>query len=260
MTKPALIIALAWLAFTSVGQADPRIRTQVYAPDKVIRLIGHYGYQIAIELPPAERIESIALGDAATWQATPNKRGNVLFVKPVDEGEPTNMTVMTGTRTYSFELIARRRDADTSPGEITYLLRITEPAIEAAPATPAALREPELIARQKPVNRRYSYKGSMENLPSRVYDDGVSTVFEWPAGVETPAIFYRRPDGAESIVNYSYKDGAIVVHVIAAEFILRNGREVTQIFNDGFAAVERGPDAPQPRRRKKGGPFGLFGE
>lgn len=259
--KPfGVLAAIAAVMLASGAHADPRIRTQVYSPDKVIRLTGHYGYQIAIELPPAERIESIALGDAATWQATPNKRGNVLFVKPVDEGEPTNMTVMTGTRTYSFELAARRRDAGTPPSEITYLLRITEPVVEATPAAPAALRETDLVARQKPVNTRYSYKGSAQNLPSRVYDDGVSTMFEWPAGVETPAIFYRRPDGAESIVNYSYKGGAIVVHVVAAEFILRNGEEVTQVFNDGFKAVERGPDAPQPRKKKRGGPFGLFGE
>lgn len=256
----AVFAAMLAAMSASAAHADPRIRTQVYSPDKVIRLTGHYGYQIAIELPPAERIESIALGDAATWQATPNKRGNVLFVKPVDEGEPTNMTVMTGTRTYTFELAARRRDAETSPAEVTYLLRITEPAVEATPAVAAALREPDLVARQRPVNARYSYKGSTQNLPSRVYDDGVSTMFEWPQGVETPAIFYRRPDGAESIVNYSYKDGAIVVHVVAAEFILRNGEEVTQVFNDGFRAIDRGPDAPQPRRKKKGGPFGLFGE
>lgn len=41
---------------------------------------------------------------------------------------------------------------------------------------------------------------------------------------------------------------------------MRNGKEVTQIFNDGYREIERGPDAPQPRgkQKKKGGLFGLF--
>ncbi|NWG93384.1 MAG: TrbG/VirB9 family P-type conjugative transfer protein [Parvularculaceae bacterium] len=256
-----LAIAIA-LAFAAPASADPRIREVVYAPEKVIRLVGHYGYQIAIEFPAPEKIESVALGDSLTWQVTPNKRGNVLFVKPVDEGEPTNMMVVTSQRYYTFELTAKRRTPETPIAEITYFLRISIP-VDGAPS----IEEPALlggdapsISAPAPINDRYTYSGSKLNLPSRVFDDGVSTTFEWPRGVETPAIFYRRPDGAESIVNYSYKGDAIIVHQIAPEFILRNGKEVTQIFNDAYREIERGPDAPQPRskRKKKGGLFGLF--
>jgi type IV secretion system protein VirB9 len=137
------------------------------------------------------------------------------------------------------------------------LLRIVEPVTEPAASAPAPLREDAPL---RSINTRYSYTGSLANLPSRVYDDGVVTTFEWPRGVEAPAIFYRRADGSESIVNYSYKDGAIVVHQVAKRFILRNGKNVTEIFNDGFVDVARGPDAPQPRggEKKKGGLLGLF--
>jgi type IV secretion system protein VirB9 len=239
--------------------ADPRIREIVHAPNSVIKLTGHYGYQIAIEFPEPERIESVAVGDSLTWQVTPNKRGNLLVVKPVDEGDPTNMTVITSAAFYTFELTSKAREASTPLSEITYLLRIKQPAAEPAQAA-IALRESALPTAAAPRNENYTYKGSKQNLPSRVYDDGKSTVFEWPEGVETPAIFYRRPDGSESIVNYSNRDGAIVVHQIAAEFVLRNGREVTYIYNDAYSDIDRGPAAPQPRRKKKGGPFGLFGE
>jgi type IV secretion system protein VirB9 len=244
---------------TAPAHADPRIRSVAYSPDKVIRLVGHYGYQTAIEFPAPDRIESVAVGDSLTWQVTPNKRGNVLFVKPVDEGDATNMTVVTTERYYTFELVARRRTPETPASEVTYLLRIEPPATAAAAPDPVILRESGMPAAAPAYNERYSYSGSTQNLPSRVYDDGVSTYFEWPRGVEAPAIFQRKPDGGESIVNFSYKDEAIVVHLIAPEFILRNGREVTQIFNDAYAAVDRGPSAPQPRKKKKGGLFGLFG-
>ncbi len=258
MNRFAALFALALLA-ASPAQADPRIREIIAAPDRVIRLTGHYGYQIAIEFPEPERIESVAVGDSLTWQVTPNKRGNVLVIKPVDAGDPTNMTVITSDRFYTFELTSKARTPDTPPSEITYLLRIRQAPADPEPAA-VDLRETSLEPAATPKNENYTYKGSKQNLPSRVYDDGISTVFEWPTGVQTPAIFHRRSDGGESIVNYSNRDGAIVVHQVAAEFVLRNGRDVTYIYNEAFADVDRGPDAPQPRRKKKGGPFGLFGE
>jgi len=252
------VLALAAIA-ASPASADPRIREIVFSENGVIRLIGHYGYQIAIEFPEPERIESVALGDSLSWQATPNKRGNVLVIKPVDEGDPTNMTVITSGRFYTFELSSKARNAQTPAAELTYLLRIKQPA-SAAPATAVDLRDTALAPASTARNDNYTFKGSRQNLPSRVHDDGVSTYFEWPAGVQTPAIFFRRSDGIESIVNYSNRDGAIVVHQVAAEFVLRNGREVTYIYNENFADIDRGPAAPQARRKKKGGPLGLFGE
>ena len=258
MKRLIAISALA-LFLVSPAAADPRIREIIAAPDRVIRLTGHYGYQIAIEFPDPERIESVAVGDSLTWQVTPNKRGDVLVIKPVDEGDPTNMTVITSGGFYTFELTSKIRGPETPPSEVTYLLRIRPAPAEPAPAA-VDLRETTVEPQKKPHNENYTYKGSKLNLPSRVYDDGVSTVFEWPAGVQAPAIFHRRSDGGESIVNYSNRDGAIVVHQVAAEFVLRNGREVTYIYNEDYADIDRGPDAPQPRRKKKGGPFGLFGE
>lgn len=256
--KSLIACLFAALAALTAAHADPRIREIVYAPDRVIKLTGHYGYQIAIEFPAPERIESVAVGDSLTWQVTPNKRGDVLVIKPVDEGDPTNMTVITSGQFYTFELTSKARDAATPASEITYLLRIKPPAADPAPQA-ANLRETALLP-AAPRNENYTYKGSTENLPSRVFDDGNATVFEWPAGVQTPAIFYRRADGSESIVNYTNRDGAIVVHQIGAEFVLRNGKAVTYIYNEAFAEIDRGPDAPQPRRKKKGGPFGLFRE
>jgi type IV secretion system protein VirB9 len=249
-----LILALC----AAPAAADPRIRTVTYSPEKVISVVGHYGYQIAIEFPSDEAIESVAIGDSMSWQATPNKRGDALFIKPVDIGEPTNMTVMTATRHYAFELAARRRTETTPVSEIVYLLKVRLPEEARQPAV--ALKDPPAIplAERDDLNRRYTFTGARENLPSRVYDDGRSTTFEWPEGAETPAIFARRPDGGEAIVNYSYAGPTIVVHQVAREFILRNGGAVTRIYNDGFVEVDRGPDAPAPRAEKKRGFLGLF--
>jgi type IV secretion system protein VirB9 len=252
----ALIVLLsAIVAAPPADAADPRIRTVVYSPDRVISLVGHFGYLMTIELPAGERIENVAIGDSIAWQVTPNKRGDMLFVKPVDVGQPTNLTVMTAARQYSFELSARARKPQTPLSEITYMLRIQLPEASKAQAPADLSARPSLLNR--PIaNERYTYSGAPENLPSRVYDDGVSTVFEWPQGAATPAIFVPGPDGKDSVVNYSYAGERIVVHQVAEKFVLRNGKRVTTLYNEGYDAPAPGPDAPEPRGRKKRGLLG----
>lgn len=249
------LLSMLIFAAAPVRAADPRIRAVVYAPDRVISLVGHFGYLMTIELPAGERIENVAIGDSVAWQVTPNKRGDMLFVKPIDVGQPTNLTVMTAARQYSFELSARARKSDTPLSEITYVLRIQLPEASKMSAPTDLSARPSLLAR--PItNEHYTYTGAAENLPSRVYDDGVSTVFEWPQGAAAPAIFVPGPDGKDSVVNYSYAGERIVVHQVAEKFILRNGKRVTTLYNEGYAPPAPGPDAPEPRGRKKRGDFG----
>lgn len=264
MKRFAPVVIALLLAVSGGGSAaagDPRIRTMTYTPDRVISLIGHFGYLITIELPPGERVENVALGDSLSWQVTPNKRGDMLFVKPVDEGPPTNLTITTGDRQYSFELTARRRTPETPPSEMTYLLRLRLP--DAAPLAAADAEDvsprPSSLLDRPITNERYTYDGAKENLPSRVYDDGVSTFFVWPQGAATPAIFAPGPDGKDSVVNYSYAGEKIVVHQVAERFTLRNGKLVTTIYNDGYHPPDPGPDAPAPREQRHRGFLGLGG-
>ena len=71
------------------GGGDPRIQTRrLYDADQVVQLQGAPGYQLDVEFAPDERIESVAVGDSAAWQVTPNRRGDRLFVKPLQAGVP----------------------------------------------------------------------------------------------------------------------------------------------------------------------------
>lgn len=254
-----LLTILAALCAAPAIAGDPRIRTVTYAPERVIPLVGHYGYQIAVEFPEGERIENVAIGDSLGWQVTPNKRGDVLFLKPVDLGDPTNLTVMTETRRYSFELDARLRKEETPLSEITYVLRIRLPKADYVEPEPA-LDTPVSSIESRDLNTAYTYSGSPANLPSRVYDDGASTSFEWPKGAQAPAIFVAGPDGKDVIINFSYAGERILVHEVAEKFVLRNGSQVTYLYNEGYTAPEPGPEAPQPRKKKSGFLFFNGGE
>ncbi len=76
-----------------------------YRRDQVVQIEGAPGYQVLIALAPDERIENVALGDSSAWQAVASQSGNLLFVRPTQDGVSTNMTVITSARFYAFDLV-----------------------------------------------------------------------------------------------------------------------------------------------------------
>lgn len=228
----ALILALAapMAAYAAgvptPGVLDPRIQTVDYDPDQVVLLQGTLGYQFMIEFGQDEKIQTVSIGDALGWQVTPNRNAGVLFLKPIDRGSATNMTVLTDQRRYAFELQVAP-PASTAP--ILYIARMTYPqpvmaAIE--PAAPPAPEAPPTVA-----NSSYSMTGSLDGRPARIFDDGKMTYFEWPPQASTPAIFAAAADGSESLVDYVVRGPYVVVEQLGARFMLRNGKSVITVVN-----------------------------
>ena len=131
-----LSLALAVLAVPAVAAADDaRIVEKFYDAGKVVRIDGRTKVQATIQFGEDEQIENVAIGDSQAWQVTPNKRANLLFVKPLAAGVSTNMTVVTDKHTYLFDLVA---SASAKP---LYVLKFTypeEPKAAAAPQMAAA--------------------------------------------------------------------------------------------------------------------------
>jgi type IV secretion system protein VirB9 len=223
---------------------DARIRVVPYAPNSIVELKAALGYQLMIEFGPDERIENVAIGDSLGWQITPNRKANLLFVKPMDKVPLTNMTVVTNLRTYLFEMIPETPPAHRGDRSVMYALQFayppekTQPA-DAKPAPPA----PPQVA-----NSAYSYTGSTKILPTRIFDDGHATYFQFREGEDYPAIFTVDHDKGEAVVNSSIRGGYVVVDEIARDFTLRQGNDVTRIFNDGFREPQPGPLSPTPRK------------
>lgn len=227
------------------GLLDPRIRSVFYNPDQVVQLKGYFGFQMMIEFAPDERIENVSIGDGVAWQVTPNKRANLLFLKPVDRAAPTNMTVVTDRRRYAFELVSQAKGASHAP-DMAYVVRFTYPP-EPLPPPPEKPLPPAPPERK---NTHYTYTGSRTSLPSLVFDDGRFTYFQWPQTTPTPAVFAVAGEGGEALVNFGVRDGYLVVEQVAPKFVLRNGQEVTTVLNDGWREPKPGPDAPRPHTAK----------
>lgn len=226
----ALAASPALAVVPQPGPGDPRIHLVQYDPEEVVELKVALGYQLSVEFDPAEKIENVAIGDSLGWQVTPNRRANLLFLKPMSARPQTNMTVITNLRRYNFELSVRPRSAARSaPFSVRFLYAPPVVAYIAPPPPP-----PPPVER----NASYSYQGSAKTLPVKVFDDGLDTYFSFREAEDLPAIFAVDPDGGESVVNTRQRSGYLVVDRVARGFVLRRGSEVTRIYNDGFRIEE----------------------
>jgi type IV secretion system protein VirB9 len=115
---PIAALLLAASAAPALAR-DARLVDHRYNDREVVRIQGQLGVQASVAFAEDEHIENVAIGDSASWQITPNKRANLLFVKPLSPRARTNMTVVTDRRTYFFDLVA-------APGSSPlYVLRFT---------------------------------------------------------------------------------------------------------------------------------------
>ena len=246
MTKtPALFLALALFSSPTLAASDPRLKSVHYETDKVVTVLGRLGYQSMIEFGNGEQIENVAVGDSSAWQVTPNKRANLLFLKPLFGKAKTNMTVVTDQRTYLFDLSV------ASTGAPLYNLRFTYGARppEAQPqqrriAYPSLLANASgaapAIAHPK-LNYDWKAKGKKELLPARTYDDGRSVYLQWKAGVPMPALYARDAEGRESLVNYRQVGAFIVIDQVPHALVMRLGKRTGYLIN-------RHPPKAQPFR------------
>ncbi len=217
MTRLALIV-LAFFALVGAmvprgGTVDPHIQTVMYDPDRVVELRGALGWQIMIEFAADERIENVSIGDSLAWQVTPNKRAKMLFLKPLLRNATTNMTVITSQRRYAFALSTGPRTARTP-----WILQFQYPA-------PAVLMLPEPVPPPPAaLNFGYVRAGHAAVMPTRVWDDGRQTYFEFGPNTPFPAIFAVGPGKKdESLVNVVTRGRVQVVQQTGWSFILRAG-------------------------------------
>jgi len=211
---------------------DHRIRSLLFVPDHVVRLRGWVGYHIDLEFESGESFQTLGGGDLAglTYGAFDNH----LVLKPAAPAVRTNLTVITNRRTYVIDYAVSAGRPDPMTDELVYSLRFQYPTLPGP--TPGEKVTDSLagapVARFQ--NRDYAYCGHPSLQPIAASDDGVHTRLRFGLSAETPAIFVRSDDGTESLLNYSVEGQDIVIHRLARHFILRRGRLVGCVTNQGF--------------------------
>lgn len=229
------VAALALTVVPAPAFADERLVEVRYDAAKVYRVEGKPKVQATIRFGEDEAIENVAVGDSNAWQITPNKRANLLFVKPLLARANTNMTVVTNKRTYLFDLVA------SPAAQPLYVLSFKYPDAPKPVVLPGAqIAQNEAPAPEKPttvdptqINFAWSKSGNEKLLPESVFDDGEATFLTWPEGRSVPAILITDPAGTEGPVNFTVRGNTIVVEGVPPQIVLRAGKERALIVNGG---------------------------
>jgi type IV secretion system protein VirB9 len=212
---------------------EKKFRSFLYNPNEVYRYIGHYTYQGFIEFEQGETIGTISMGNPSLWLF--ESLGNRLFLKPVGEdGSETNMTVITSKKVYHFELMAREAKG-IADKNLIFVVKFVYPdekeknIVEFSKTNLSD--EPDLRDLSK-YNFNYQYTGEKSIAPSKVFDNGQFTYFQFSnKNSEIPAIFNVDADGFESLVNYRVSADYVIVERVGAQFTLRNGSEIVCVYN-----------------------------
>ncbi|MBS0374238.1 MAG: TrbG/VirB9 family P-type conjugative transfer protein [Proteobacteria bacterium] len=222
-------IAIGLLLSGSI-RADPRVRSVDYEPNEVVPLTAFVGYHVHVEFGQDEQFVNLAAGDTAALDV--GAEGNHLLLKPRAAAGPTNLTVLTNRRTYFFEYraLARAPRADEAVYSIAFRYRDARPATlpVGSPDADSQLQKPRPVA-----NRDYWYCGDPALRPLAAVDDGLQLRLTFADYAEWPAVYASEADGTESLVNYHVEGGAMILHRLAARFVLRRGKEVGCVVNRG---------------------------
>lgn len=215
-------------ATTAVIRTDPRIRHYAYSENNVYRLDLYLKSVTAVQFESGEEVESILIGDSASWEVVKLKSGNVVSIKPVVAAADTNMTIYTDRRVYSFELHSSGESVPGAPN----IFR----SVFTYPAPPKRRTTPVTTA---PVIIRTDYlvAGQASFRPKWVQDNGRQTTFFLATNAPRPAIFKVGADQKEELINSRTDGSRIIVDGISDIWVLRIGDQSICIKVDKQAGV-----------------------
>lgn len=225
------------------SKGDARIRFVDYDPYNVVTIYGQVGISTMIVFAPDEMVIDKGSGDSQAWDLGVHSKHNGFSVKPKAAVADTNIQIITNKRAYNFDL-----KLATGKQAAFWAVYFRYPA--AARAQEAKAQEADqvraLLDRGAPAgNRRYTVEGSSDLAPAEVWDDGIHTYFRFAERARIPAVYGAGHDddaSLERIDNQSTRpDGVLQVPGVRRKFVLRIGREVACVYNEGYD-----PAAPRP--------------
>ena len=265
------LAAPAWALQTphSCG-GDPHVQCATYDPNQSYRVATAAGSAVFIQFEPGEKVikDGAGMGDKKAWSLGMNDSGALL--KPIAAQPETNFLIVTNRRVYAISLAAA-----TAAQPATWILRFDYPdarekeasaqlrrqqavtaALAGTPRSPmpraplpggkaaflATLQAVGNPGAQLPAgdvsgasNMQYMMRGDQVLAPTLLWDDGRFTYFKYSTTRDLPTIFTKLPDGGEATVNFHMEGDTIVVHEVSKEFVIRYGKSVLGIRNDGYS-------------------------
>lgn len=196
-------------------------------------------YPSYIEFSETETVNTIYSPKPEAWQFIPIK--NRLFLKPIEEGADTTLTVMTNQRVYFFELHAQYAAGPFDPN-LVFFIKFRYPS-EIREQGQGIGNENSIIqyvmtdipdlSKPDKYNFNYTVSGDYNITPIKIFDDGTFTYMEFreKSGI-LPAIFKVDSTGYEAMINFRMIGPYIAVEGIFPVLSLRYGPETVCVFNE----------------------------
>lgn len=195
------------------GPRDARVRVATYQEGQVYRLSVSLTHVTTVEFSEGETIRSIIAGDTEGFEIDGVPGGRAFAIKPLARAVHTNVTVYTNRRSYYFNV----KEASQPT---FYVVQFRYPEDNRRTANAVAAQAP---------NYNYGANERIEITPTRVWDDGTFTYFQFGRNAPVPAIF-RHSNGRERTVNtQQVQNGVIRVSGVNPEWVLRLGEAVVCI-------------------------------
>ena len=231
-----LIICILFLTNTFAIEkpiaTDSRIKTFIYNPNEIFKVVVHYNYQTSIEFGKDEEIKTISSGNNYVWQLTP--MGNRLFIRPLEDNILTNMTIITNERVYQFE-IQSKPYSNSTDNELVYVVRFFYPTTEEKGVMPEVekVQNRDGIFEIKPYNFNYDMIGPVKFLPTKVFDDGVKTYLYYNKDIRLtrPSIKIVKNEGKVLKVTPKVVGDYLVIDDIGKTLQLSFNNNVVEITN-----------------------------
>lgn len=241
MLKPIAITLLACVSFATIAGAaspsaetrsDPRIRHYPYSENQVYKLDLYLKSVTAVQFSESEEVQSILIGDSASWEVVKLQSGNVVSIKPTIPSAATNMTIYTTKHVYVFELRSMNEYVAGTGETPVFRTIFTYPQ----PVRPKTVSAPKV----EQINSSYMFSGKAVFKPLWVQDNGRQTSFFLPENAPRPVVMKVGPKRTEELVNSRTIGNRIVVDGVSDFWVLRIGDETVCIGRDD-AIRERTP-------------------
>ncbi len=254
----ALVLLSMPLMLASAAQpsdrSDPRLREVMYDANAVVTVPVKRGMVTLVEFDKGEAITEVAVGQGgdctkpdAVWCVAAQPGGRHLYVKAKSAADaPNNLAVITDRRSHALRFVVLP-DGDRQTPVFRMAIRSPKPAaappslaeMEPIPPPPTAQQivAERLAAKPTVLNTQYALAegaGSVDIVPTLVYDDGRFTYLRFPGNREVPAVFHVLGDGSETLVNARMEDDTLVVDRVSRRLMLRAGSAVVGIWNEAF--------------------------
>ena len=226
---------------------DARIQKTAYNEEDVVLIRTVNGYSTEIIFDKDEIVKKFGSGYSDAWDFV--HEDNHFYLKPKAPDANTNLFITTNKRSYAFDL---RLVADKN--QATYRVKFIYPSDEAERKRmvdeTAVVEERLNTGLVLPDTRgsglsavvlgaNYNYSMSLgskstEIAPIEAYDNQHFTVLRFKTNADFPSVYRKTEKDGEVIVNSHVENGALVIHGVYKELILRAGRSVVGVYNESY--------------------------